>query len=66
MGAWILLVLALSAASVQAQVLPRPQIAASAGKAAPEFTLKDQGGREFRLSAQRGRNVLLVFYRGHW
>jgi cytochrome oxidase Cu insertion factor (SCO1/SenC/PrrC family) len=49
-----------------AQVLPRPQIASAAGKLAPDFTLKDQDGKSFRLASQRGKRVLLIFYRGHW
>ncbi len=31
---------------------------------APDFELADYTGRPFRLSEQRGRNVLLVFNRG--
>lgn len=31
---------------------------------APDFELADYTGRLFRLSEQRGRNVLLVFNRG--
>jgi peroxiredoxin len=53
------------------QVLPRPQIASAEGKLAPDFTLpdvtlKDQGGKNFRLSSLRGKRVLLIFYRGYW
>jgi len=33
---------------------------------APDFTLTDQNGRVVTLSDFRGRNVVLVFYRGHW
>jgi len=29
---------------------------------APDFTLRDHEGREVRLSALRGRYVVLVFY----
>ena len=36
------------------------------GRAAPDFDLKDQNGQPVRLSALRGKNVVLVFYRGHW
>ena len=36
------------------------------GDMAPEFTLEDQDGRKHTLSAQRGRPVVLIFYRGHW
>ena len=37
-----------------------------AGDTAPDFTLEDQDGRKHTLSSQRGRPVVLVFYRGHW
>ena len=62
-GILILFLLSLSAAS---QVLPRPQITSAAGKQAPNFTLKDQSGKDFRLSSLRGQRVLLMFYRGYW
>jgi peroxiredoxin Q/BCP len=32
------------------------------GTQAPDFTLRDQDGREVTLSKLRGRNVVLVFY----
>ena len=34
------------------------------GAAAPDFTLPDDAGNQVRLSALRGRNVVLVFYPG--
>lgn len=34
----------------------------AAGRAAPDFTLKDQHNREFRLSDLRGRKVLLSWH----
>ena len=37
---------------------------AAAGQAAPDFTLKDGEGRDWRLSDQRGRVVVLLFYPG--
>ncbi len=37
---------------------------ASVGEAAPDFTLKDGDGNEWRLSDQRGRVVVLLFYPG--
>lgn len=46
--------------------LAKPQVASNAGNPAPDFTLKDQDGKDFTLSSQRGRKVLIVFYRGHW
>lgn len=57
-------VFALGVAS--AQVLPKPQTMSAEGKPAPDFNLKDQSGRTFRLSSLLGQRVLLVFYRGSW
>ncbi len=34
----------------------------TAGEAAPDFTLKDQDGKEFNLAAQKGKRVLLSFH----
>ena len=45
---------------------PKPQVASAAGQATPDFTLKNQDGNDFKLSAQRGHWVLLFFYRGYW
>ena len=53
-------------ASAQTRPYPNPQIASAAGSIAPDFTLKNQDGKDFRLSDQRGRWVLLFFYRGYW
>lgn len=36
------------------------------GQAAPDFTLKTADGRSLSLSDFRGKNVVLVFYRGYW
>jgi cytochrome oxidase Cu insertion factor (SCO1/SenC/PrrC family) len=60
----VVFVLLLSLAAYQ--VLPKPQIASAEGKPAPSFTLKDQHGKDFRLSSLRGKRVLLIFYRGYW
>jgi len=38
----------------------------SAGDMAPDFRLQDQDGKVHQLSQYRGRNVVLVMYRGHW
>jgi cytochrome oxidase Cu insertion factor (SCO1/SenC/PrrC family) len=38
-----------------------------AGQAAPDFTLEDITGKQMSLSDFRDKkNVVLVFYRGHW
>ncbi len=37
-----------------------------AGQTAPDFTLPKPGGESLTLSSLRGKNVVLVFYRGHW
>ncbi len=37
------------------------------GDVAPDFTLEALDGRHLTLSGYRGlKNVVLVFYRGHW
>jgi peroxiredoxin len=38
-----------------------------AGQPAPDFTLENFDGKSISLSDFRGKkNVVLVFYRGHW
>jgi mycoredoxin-dependent peroxiredoxin len=32
------------------------------GQQAPDFTLRDENGEEFKLSSKRGRNVVLIFF----
>ncbi len=39
---------------------------ATAAQPAPDFLLYDQDGKPFRLSAQRGEKVLIVFYKGYY
>jgi peroxiredoxin len=36
------------------------------GETAPDFTLKDQDGKEFKLSEQKGKRVLLSFHPLAW
>jgi hypothetical protein len=38
----------------------------TAGDMAPDFRLQDQDGRVHQLSQYRGKNVVLVMYRGFW
>jgi len=61
----VFLLMAASAALAQ-MPYPKPQIASAEGQPAPDFTLKDQNGRDFHLAAHGGQRLLLVFYRGHW
>jgi cytochrome oxidase Cu insertion factor (SCO1/SenC/PrrC family) len=37
-----------------------------AGQKAPDFSLQSADGRTLSLSDFRGKNVVLVFYRGYW
>lgn len=73
------LVLALSGllagAPVSAQLGPKDGAALSAtdldrvkvGQPAPDFALTGMDGKTISLSDYRGKkNVVLVFYRGHW
>ena len=46
--------------------LPVGSSAVPVGRPAPDFTLLDETGAPQQLAALRGRNVVLVFYRGHW
>ena len=46
--------------------VPRPQVASASGQVLPDFTVKDQGNRDFTLSSLGGSPVLLIFYRGYW
>jgi len=48
------------------QSYPKPQIVSAAGKASPDFTLQNAESQPFTLSQQRGKNVVLLFYRGYW
>lgn len=55
-----------SAAAVAADTAKR-ETPVGVGDFAPDFTLEDQNGRKHSLSAQRGKQpVVLVFYRGYW
>jgi len=46
--------------------LPQVEGAPAIGSTAPDFTLLDETGTAQHLAALRGRNVVLLFYRGHW
>ncbi|HKA38932.1 MAG TPA: redoxin domain-containing protein [Burkholderiales bacterium] len=55
------------AADPQAKGTPKREAPVAVGDLAPDFTLEDQDGRRHSLSAQRGKQpVVLVFYRGYW
>jgi thioredoxin-dependent peroxiredoxin len=36
------------------------------GEMAPDFRLQDQDGKIHQLSQYRGKNVVLIMYRGYW
>ncbi|MBI3784663.1 MAG: redoxin domain-containing protein [Deltaproteobacteria bacterium] len=46
--------------------LPPAANAPAVGTAAPDFELQNERGELVRLSSLRGRNVVLLFYRGFW
>ena len=57
----------LSAAERQISEGAKRDTPVTVGDTAPDFTLEDQDGRRRSLSAQRGKqSVVLVFYRGYW
>ena len=49
-----------------AAALPEAPAAPVVGQVAPDFQLADQTGKTVQLSSLRGKNVLVVAYRGHW
>jgi cytochrome oxidase Cu insertion factor (SCO1/SenC/PrrC family) len=49
-----------------AQQTPTDLDRVRAGSLAPSFTLSDPAGKSHSLASFRGKNVVLVFYRGHW
>ena len=53
-------------AEAQRPPYPKPQVSSAEGQPAADFTLKNQDGKDFKLSAHRGQPVLLYFYRGYW
>ena len=65
---WIVFFLLIATALTfgQGKPYPKAQTPSAEGQMAPDFTLKDQDGKDFRLSGQRGHSVLLYFYRGYW
>ncbi len=63
---FFLVAMFLGTAMGQNKSYPSPQIPSAEGKAAPDFTLKDQNGNDFTLAKQREKWVLLYFYRGYW
>ncbi len=50
-----------------AGLLPTDLARVAVGSPAPDFTLESKDGATVTLSSFRGqKNVVLVFYRGHW
>ncbi len=50
-----------------ADLSPTDLARVKAGDKAPDFTLENMDGKRISLSGFAGRkNVVLVFYRGHW
>ena len=69
------LLLVFNQAAGSAQTGPKDEVKQSAtdlgrvkvGQPAPDFTLEDSDGKNFSLADYRGKkNVVLIFYRGHW
>lgn len=73
-GPAALLMAALAAPGLQAQYgpkdgqdLPPSDLdRVQTGQTAPDFTLPNSSGEAVTLSSLRGKNIVLVFYRGHW
>ena len=53
--------------SLDGKDLPPTDLArVGVGTVAPDFRLADETGAVHQLSHHRGKNVVLVVYRGHW
>jgi cytochrome oxidase Cu insertion factor (SCO1/SenC/PrrC family) len=75
-AAIVLVLLACRAEISESVAIPEAEVAESAavaetltpgaGVPAPDFTLTSHQGADVTLSSSRGRNVILVFYRGYW
>ena len=53
--------------SLDGKGLPPTDLArVGVGMVAPDFRLADETGAVHQLSHHRGKNVVLVVYRGHW
>lgn len=64
MRKWIcsLLMLLIVAASAGAQMAAPAALNIKVGDSAPDFTLRDQAGKEVSLHDFRGKTVVLAFY----
>jgi len=60
------LLLLASAGFAQVPLPPADLNRVVVGVAAPDFELPSAAGGNLRLSSLRGKNVVLVFYRGYW
>lgn len=56
----------LAAAFEQSSLSPTDLNRVAPGNLAPDFELPSAEGGSLKLSSVRGKNVVLVFYRGHW
>lgn len=54
------------AGMAMAQPSPSDLDRVKVGQAPPDFDLPSASGGKMALSSLRGKNVVLVFYRGHW
>jgi cytochrome oxidase Cu insertion factor (SCO1/SenC/PrrC family) len=55
-----------AAAFAQVPLPPADLNRVAVGVVAPDFELPSAAGGSLKLSSLRGKNVVLVFYRGYW
>lgn len=48
------------------KITPNKPVKLEIGMPAPDFVLKESGGKEIRLSDFRGKNVLIAFFPLAW
>jgi hypothetical protein len=62
----LLVFLAAGMAHAQNALAPSDLDRVAVGAKAPDFELPAAGGQKVSLRGVRGKNVVLVFYRGYW
>jgi cytochrome oxidase Cu insertion factor (SCO1/SenC/PrrC family) len=61
-----ILTLLAALAPAQTVLTPSDLSRVAVGAKAPDFELPAANGRKVSLASLRGKNIILVFYRGYW
>jgi cytochrome oxidase Cu insertion factor (SCO1/SenC/PrrC family) len=61
-----ILILLAALAPAQTVLAPSDLSRVTVGAKAPDFELPAANGQKVSLASLRGKNIILVFYRGYW